>query len=401
MSMAILMVGLGLLGSLIGVRSSLAGFSPTAIGLIGAGYYMGLLPGSLITPAIVGKVGHIRVFSGLASIAAATAASFSAVVSIGPWVGLRIILGFSMGGLYVAAESWLNAVSTNEIRGRMLATYLLVVNIGLGFSQLILPLTNPLTVAPFAIAAVLFSLSVVPLTLSVAPQPPHAFEKQSIPLREIASLVPIGTATAVLNGIVNGIVVTIGAAYATSAGMTLAGTGAFIGAAFAGGLVLQFPLGWLSDRFPRRKVILGTTIVAGGLAALGLLVSPTSAAMPVVMFAYAAVAFPMYSMGISHVQDQVPTHLLIPASAALLAFYGAGSIIGPLAASFTIEAVGPTGFWWSLSVAHLLLAPYAVWRLFRRAVMPRPQRASMAVPADAGSYFGILVDPDEETVGVE
>ncbi len=390
--MSIVMVGLGLAMSLTGVRSSLEGFSATQIGLIGAGYYMGLLPGSLMAPQIVGRVGHVRVYAGLASVAAAVLLAFPAMVTVGLWVALRILLGFCMAGIYVTAESWLNAVSTNEIRGRMLALYLLIVNLSVGGSQLLLPIADPRTVAPFAIAAVLFSLSVVPLTLSVAPAPSHTFEKQAIPIRQIVQTVPVGAATAVVNGLVNGILAAIGAAYATSVGMSLAATGTFVGAAFVGGLILQFPLGWISDRFPRRKVILATTSVAGALAVVAALVDPLSRVMPMVMLVYAAVAFPMYSIGISHVQDQVPKELLIPASAALLAFYGAGSITGPLVASVIIQATGPSAFWWTIAVSHFLLVPYAVYRLIRRTVMPRPQRPSVPVPAEAGSYFGLLVE---------
>ncbi len=390
--MSIVMVGLGLAMSLTGVRSSLEGFSATQIGLIGAGYYMGLLPGSLMAPQIVGRVGHVRVYAGLASVAAAVLLAFPAMVTVGLWVALRILLGFCMAGIYVTAESWLNAVSTNEIRGRMLALYLLIVNLSVGGSQLLLPIADPRTVAPFAIAAVLFSLSVVPLTLSVAPAPSHTFEKQAIPIRQIVQTVPVGAATAVVNGLVNGILAAIGAAYATSVGMSLAATGTFVGAAFVGGLILQFPLGWISDRFPRRKVILATTSVAGALAVVAALVDPLSRVMPMVMLVYAAVAFPMYSIGISHVQDQVPKELLIPASAALLAFYGAGSITGPLVASVIIQATGPSAFWWTITVSHFLLVPYAVYRLIRRTVMPRPQRPSVPVPAEAGSYFGLLVE---------
>ncbi len=395
MSMAIVMVGLGLAMSLTGVRSSLEGFSATQIGLIGAGYYMGLLPGSLMAPQIVGRVGHIRVYAGLASVAAAVVLTFPALVSVALWVALRIMLGFCMAGLYVTAESWLNAVATNDIRGRMLAFYLLVVNLSVGGSQLLLPIANPRTAAPFAIAAALFCLSVVPITLSVAPQPSHAVEGQTIPIRQIAQTVPVGAATAVVNGLVNGILAAIGAAYATSVGMSLAATGTFIGAAFVGGLILQFPLGWLSDRYPRRKVILATTSVAGVLAGVGALVDPLSRYMPLVMLVYAAVAFPLYSIGISHVQDQVPRELLIPASAALLAFYGVGSIAGPLIASALIDLTGPAAFWWTIAASHFLLVPYALYRIIRRAVMPRPQRPSVPVPAEAGSYFGLLVnDPD-------
>lgn len=394
-SMAVLMVGLGLANSLTGVRASLEGFSSAAIGLIGAAYYIGLLPGSLVTPSIVGRVGHIRVFAGLASLAAASVVTLPAAVAVAPWVAIRVILGFCMAGLYVTAESWLNSVSTNKTRGRMLAVYLLVVNLAIGFSQYLLTLTDPKTVTAFAFAGILFSLSVVPLTLSTAPQPAYAFEKQRVPLREIAKLVPMGTATAAVNGLVNGTLVAFGAAYATSAGMSLSETGTFIGAAFIGGLILQFPLGWISDHYPRRKVILVTTIVAGVAATAGAFVEPTSRLMPVVMLVYAAVAFPMYSMGISHVQDQVPSHLMIPASAALLAFYGVGAIAGPLVTAVAVGMAGPVAFWWSLAVAHFLLAPFAVWRLVRRAVMPRPQRASNPLPAEAGSYFGLLVDHDE------
>ncbi|MFV1992252.1 MAG: MFS transporter, partial [Acidimicrobiales bacterium] len=141
--LALLMVGNGLLGSLVGVRADLDGFATVVIGVVMSMYYVGFLIGSLTIPRRLTSVGHIRVFAGLAALAGATALSYTLLVTPVTWGLLRLVFGLCMSGLYVTVESWLNERASNETRGRLLSVYMLVVTLGLGAGQLMLGVASP------------------------------------------------------------------------------------------------------------------------------------------------------------------------------------------------------------------------------------------------------------------
>lgn len=169
--LALLMVGSGLLGSLLGVRAILEGFPTIVIGIVMAMYYLGFLLGSLTIPRWLITVGHVGVFTGLSSLAAATALSYSLMVIPLTWGVLRLVLGLCMSGLYVTVESWLNERASNETRGRLLSVYMLVVTFGLGLGQLLLGMSSPLNPTLFIVVGILISLAAVPIALTRIPAP--------------------------------------------------------------------------------------------------------------------------------------------------------------------------------------------------------------------------------------
>ncbi len=374
---ALLMAGNGLQGSLLGIRSDIEGFATPAIGIVMASYYAGFLVGSLTIPARLASVGHIRVFAGLASLTSSVALIHYLVVDEVTWSLLRFITGLCLSGLYVTIESWLNDRASNATRGRLLAVYMVVVTVSVGCGQLLLGAADPSGPRLFITASILISLAIVPLALSQIPAP--ALDPPSgVSIRALLRVAPLGVVTGALVGASNGAIFGLGAVYATRIGMSPGRAGLFVGASVVGAVITQYPLGHLSDRFPRRRVIFIAATAAVGVALLGTTVDQHSPLLFVVAALYGSLAFPMYSLAVSHINDIVRDDQLVSTAAGVLFVYGAGSIVGPIITSVLMTLFGPAGYLWSLSG---FFAPVAAYSLYRVATKARPgQQSFVSLP---------------------
>ncbi|MEM7226863.1 MAG: MFS transporter, partial [Pseudomonadota bacterium] len=191
LGMALLMIGNGLQGSLLGIRATLEGFPTAATGILMSGYYAGFLAGSIMTPRLVARVGHVRVFAALASLASTAILIQALWVEPVPWTMIRLITGFCYAGLYVIAESWLNAQATNQNRGQLLSVYMVIVLGGAAAGQGLLNVADPSGAALFILVSVLVSLALIPMLLSSGRTPP--FETpQPVGILELYRVSPTG-----------------------------------------------------------------------------------------------------------------------------------------------------------------------------------------------------------------
>jgi MFS family permease len=393
LGLALLMMGNGLLGSLLGLRADLEGFPTVVIGVVMSMYYVGFLLGSLTIPRRLMTVGHIRVFAGLAALASATALAYSLVIAPLAWGGLRFIFGLAMSGLYVTVESWLNERASNETRGRLLSVYMLVVTFGLGSGQLLLGIDDPLNATLFIVVGILISMAVVPVALIRIPVP-----SETIPVKfsiaALARVAPLGVVAVVLSGFADGAIIALGAVYATGVGMEPGLVGAFMAASIIGGAASQYPLGYLSDRFSRRRVVLVVATGAVVLATVAAVVNPTGPWLFVLAAVYGSLAFPMYALAVSMINDVMPPHQLVAAAAGIIFVYAIGSIVGPIAVSVLMQIVGPVGYFWGLAVAFVPLVLYALVRIVFTA---RPkQRRFINLPHRSSTAAAMLAEPSEE-----
>ncbi len=382
-AMAFLMLGNGLLGTLLGVRSHLEGFATTATGVILAFYYVGFLVGSQWAPAVLTRVGHVRVFAALASLMSTAALVHVVWISEVTWSVMRLVAGFSMAGLYVVAESWLNDRASNHTRGRLLSAYMVVVMGGLGLGQLLLGAADPGGFELFLMASVLVSLSVLPVALSAQPTPSFTVPAR-IGARAVWQAAPLGLVGAAGTGMANGALLAMGPVFAASAGLSHARVAVFMGVAILGSVVAQVPIGALSDRMPRYRLILVVTWVAAGVAVLAVGLEPGGAGLLGIMFLFGGLTFPMYSLSLAYVNDLLPEGQAVAASSVLVFVTGLGAIAGPLFGSALMAGLGPSGFYWSLAAIHAGVGIFALYRLARRrsvwSVAPRPH---LNVPARA------------------
>lgn len=388
--LALLMLGNGLLGSLLGVRADLAGFPTIVIGVVMSMYYVGFLLGSLTIPRWLVKVGHIRVYAGLASLASAAALSYWLLVAPLVWGALRFVFGLAMSGLYVTVESWLNDRASNETRGRLLSVYMLVVTFGLGFGQLLLGLNSPLNASLFILVGILLSLAVVPVAMVRIPAP-----SENIPVEfsvvALAAAAPLGVLAVMLTGAADGAILALGAVYATKIGMEPGLVGVFMASSIVGAAVSQYPLGSLSDRFPRRRVILLVATGAVVLATTVAVLDPGGPWLFVLVAAYGALAFPMYSLAVSTINDVMPAQRLVAAAAGIVFVYGVGSVAGPLVVSALMEILGPSGYFWGLAGFFVPLVAYALVRIVFT-VRPK-QRRFISLPHRSSTAAAMLAEP--------
>src|SRR6056297_802532 len=247
-----IMLGNGMHFTLIGLRGGIEGFSAAELSIVASGYFLGFLSGARLTPEMIRRVGHVRVFAALGSFMSAGLIAFALFSDPWFWTVLRIMVGFCMSGIYVTAESWLNDSSTNETRGKVLASYMIAQTLGIIGAQGLLTLGDAGTSALFIAASILVSISFAPILLSVTPVPIVEVARP-MSLKNLFVGSPLGTVGIFLLGSVYATQSGMGAVFGSQIGLTASQIALFVAMLFAGALLLQYPIGWLSDRMDRRK----------------------------------------------------------------------------------------------------------------------------------------------------
>ena len=370
LGIALIMLGNGLQGTLLAIRATLEGFGTSTTGLVMTGYFVGFLAGSVVVPRLVGNVGHIRVFAAVASMASAATLLHTVFVSPVSWFLIRLITGFCFAGLYVVAESWINDAATNKTRGKLLSVYMIMVFGGTGCGQLLLNLSDPRGFELFVLVSVLVSFALIPITLSVGRAPPFD-APESIGVRALFRASPLGVAGAFLIGIAHSALFAMGPVFATEIGLPVDRIALFIAVALFGGLVLQWPIGWLSDLFDRRKVIVAVTWIAAGASIVAGIGGIDSYSLLVVSTAVlGGTSMPLYSLCGAHTNDHLTPRQILAASAALVLVGGFGLIMGPLLAAALMRFGGPPGLFWLIAVVHGCIGIYGLYRMVRRDPVP-------------------------------
>ena len=378
-SVALLLMGNGLQGTLLPLRAQLEAFGAVQIGWLGSAYFAGFAIGSLVAPRFVRRVGHIRAFTALAAVASATVLGHALAIRPDVWLPLRAVTGCCLAGLYVVMESWLNAQASNAARGAILSVYTTVNLTVITLGQLLVAVLEPQTFVPFAVAAMLIALAGVPLALtpSKAPTPP---EKIGVDPRWLYRLSPVGLVGCFAVGLANGPFWTLAPAYAVANGLDSGGVGLFMALVVLGGAVGQWPAGRLSDRLDRRWVILGVCLLAAAAgAALVAAALRRPELLPYAAVAFGACAIPMYALCVAHANDFVQPGQFVPASAGLLLASALGSALGPLMASLVMARAGSASLFAFTTGVHLLLAGFVLYRIRRRAA-PETKAPFVAVP---------------------
>ncbi len=363
--MFLLMLGNGVQGTLLGIRGSLEGFSAGSMSLIMSGYFVGFLFGSRLAPHLIRNVGHVRVFAALASLVSAALILFAALPNEYVWFFLRIIVGFCFSGIYVVAESWLNDSSTNETRGQTLSAYLIVQMMGIVVAQWLLNFADVAGFILFIIISVAVSLSFAPILLSVSPAPMFQTTKP-MSLRQLYVASPLGIVGIFLLGGIFAALFGMTSVYGTEKNMSVGEISVFVGIIYIGGMLLQFPIGWISDRMDRRLLIIGITI-AGGLACLMAFNAASNLTVILICsFIIGGVANPLYSLLLAYTNDFLDHDDMAAASGGLIFVNGVGAIAGPLVVGWMMGRYGPDSFFLYIGVLLFLMAVYAIYRTFQR-----------------------------------
>ena len=384
LGLALVLAAHGLQSTLVGLRATLEGFPAAAIGVVMTGFYIGYMVGARVAPALLQSVGHVRMFGAMASLAGFTSLLHAMFVDPYTWVAARFLTGICVAGLTIVIESWLNDRATNEMRGRVLGAYVVVSYASVMAGNLMLNAAAPETWLLFGACAMLFSVAVIPVLLSASPTPRFNAPAR-MPIGRLWRTSPLGVAGVFVTGMSNGAFFGMGAVFAREMGLTVEATSLFMSALVLGGVVMQWPLAWCSDRMDRRWVLAGMTLGAAAFAATGLLLSPDNrVALYLVSFLIGCLSLPMYSLANAHTNDFVRSEEMVSAGAGLVFANGAGSVFGPLCASVLMGLLGPHGLFWYLIVVHVALGVFAFWRMTRRAtVAVQDHVPTVPLPASA------------------
>ncbi|MEO6988488.1 MAG: MFS transporter [Aquihabitans sp.] len=378
LGIACLMAGNGLSSTLLGTRAGIEGFRPGITGIVLAGFYAGFVIGSLVAPSTIARVGHIRVFAGLASLGSASILIHVIDPAPATWFLLRVISGMCISALYVVTETWLNGVATNRTRGTLFAIYMTVVSASLLGGQVLFTVTDPAGFTAFVVASVLLSMAVVPVSLAnfsapVLPDP----ERMSV--REVVAAAPLAPFGAALSGFGASAILGAGVIYAAQAGMDRAATGALIGAALLGGAVLQIPLGRWSDRIDRRLVIAAASVAACGAAVAVAVVGPSHRLTVIALTLVAGgTTFPLYSLCNAHLNDWLEDSKAVAAGARMVLINGVGSIGGPIVGAFAVGQIGPGALFVVMAAAYGSIAVFALARVLIRGQAPEEDRGEFS-----------------------
>lgn len=361
----LLMLGNGLQGSLLGIRGRIEGFSAVEMSFVMAAYSAGFLIGSRMAPDMIRRVGHVRVFAALGSVISAVLILYPVAPDWKFWAVMRIVVGFSFAGVYITAESWLNASSSNETRGQALSAYMIMQMVGIIAAQALLNFRDPGGFDLFIIASIAVSIAFTPILLSVSQAP--AFERiKPLSIPRLFQASPLGCVGMFLMGGVFSAQFGMASVWGSEIGLSVRNLSIFIGSIYVGGLVLQYPVGWISDRVDRRHLI---TVLAGAGAVVTLAAAVLPWTMPVlvgVAFLTGGIANPLYSLLVAYVNDYLSAEEMAGASAGLMFINGLGAIGGPLATGWFMRSLGSKGYFVFMMLLFALIMLYALWRMSRR-----------------------------------
>lgn len=389
-----LMLGSGLLGTLLSLRMSHEGFADPLIGAVMAGLYLGLIIGSFICPAIVRRAGHIRAFAVFAAVNTAAALFYPLWISAPFWFLCRILTGIAMMGLYMVVESWLNDRTEAHMRGRVFSVYMAMTFLGLGFGQLLLNLGEVGGSSLFLVVGIFLVLSLVPvaMTRAISPELP---EMAAISIRRMLRKAPLGLLGSMAAGMIASAFYSLAPVFAVKSGLETRLVAYFMGITILSGFCLQWPVGNLSDRFDRLRVLAGLALLASFAAALVTLVADRSLVLLLIAAAgFGGLTFTLYPVAVAHTNDRVESDEIMSASTILILSYGIGACLGPLGGSVAMSLIGPSGLYLFIAVIAWLLGVGVV--VIRRRGKPQPEEAVPYIPVPRTSPVITAIHPYAE-----
>ncbi len=371
---AFLLIAGALHGLLLAIHGTVAGFTTTQLGLLGTGWATGFVTGCVLIPHIVRRVGHIRTYGALASVSAISILLNLLIVSPGAWIALRALSGFCFAGAAMIVESWLNERTSRESRGTVFSVYQMVNFAASTAGQLLLAINPPSDYFYFVLGAIFYCLAILPTALSTAATP-QPLKTTRFDIARLFALSPVSAVACFLVGMVNGAFGTLGPVYAQRIGLPIREVATLTAGALLGGSLIQFPLGWLSDRMDRRRVLVAVGIgaVAIGVAIVSL--RPRDAVVITgLIVLYGAMIYPMYALAVAHANDFAGPDEFVKVASSLLLLYGFGTMLGPIAAAYSMQHWMPEGLFAFTATVHALVVGYTLFRMTRRAPPDRAGR---------------------------
>ena len=410
---SLLVIAHGLQGNLLGVRAVLEDFNIIATGALMSGYFIGYFVGANVVPNLVGKVGHIRVFAAFASIASLSILLHAIIVNPYVWMIGRFLTGLSMISIYVVVESWLNDRATNKTRGKVLSIYMIITFIGIGLGTLLLNFDNPKEYEPFILVSLLLSFALIPILLTKR-KPPTFKKITSIRIKELYKISPLGTFSMLCTGFIHPVIFTLGSVYGALMNFSVLEISLYLFLITVAGAIFQWPIGYLSDRFDRRLIIIFSSFFGAILTILcffSVSISPDFINLSsdwktlfqhianhrmffyIFISLYAGMSLPLFSLNLAYVNDFLPKEKFVSAGAGLQLIFGMSAMFAPFLCSFFMSSLGPNGLFLFLFIFQILIVLFGVYRMTRRSSEENPDNTFTPLPRNI-TPLGIELDPD-------
>ena len=389
-----LVVGTGLMFAAIGAQAGAARFSALVTGMIMSAYFAGFVFGTFACPVIIRRVGHIRAFAAMASIASCMPLLHALWLNAWFWGGLRFVTGVCLVGLYIVVESWLNVVATTEQRGKVFAAYMAVSGVAMALGQWLILVGNRFGFVPFAMVALLFSLALVPITLTPVAEP-EPTEAPKLGLVALFAISPIGVIGAVASGLLSGAFYSLGHVFGHGVGFSETGIATFMAATILGGAVFQWPVGHLSDRHDRRLVLFWVCVACAAVAGAGFyLANEYENSLIFLGIVYGGLAFTVYGLSVAHVNDLIDASKVLEVTGGLLLLHGVGATVGPTLGGSLMDLMGPESLMLYFAGVLVVLA-LCVWRFIsiRPLNAAQTEHKSDYVVMSGGSQAVLQMDP--------
>ncbi len=394
LSYGLLLLANGLFQTLLGVRTQVEGFSPTLVGIIVAAYFTGLLLGGLFADRVVIRAGHIRSFAAFASLMSASALLHPLFVSGYAWMGFRLVAGFCMAGMIMVTESWLNETASNKTRGKVLSVYMITNYFAAGCGNFLLTVGDPSDFVLFSLASIIYSLALLPvlLTRARAPVPVHS---KRMHVWELYRIAPLGVVGVFCCGLVNASINGLGSVFATNIGFDQEQLATFMAVMIMSGLLLQWPVGLLSDRIGRGPLLVYIPLVVA-LGAIWQLYVDNFLLIVAGAGFLGAFVYTLYGLSAATTNDRISSEQRVQVAGALLITYGAGAVVGPAIAGQFMGLLGPQGLFYYIAMIELVLCAFAILTRKQRVGSPDKRKPFVVVPSSQATSNQLYISAHEE-----
>ena len=383
---AFLLFAGGMNSLILPVRGSAEGFSAILLGLLGTSWALGYVSGCIFTPAMVAKVGHIRAFSVMASFAAIAILGSLIIIDAWVWIILRSASGFCFAGAAMIVESWMNERADPASRGRIFGVYTMVNLVASTAGQMALTLGETSGFLFFVLPAMFYCLSLVPtaMTSTTTPKP---LVSVKLDIKALWRNSPVAVFAVLMTGVSNSAFGTLAAVYADRIGLLLTAIALFASMPILAGAAAQIPVGYLSDKMDRRKILLALAAVAVIADLAFIFLQPEGRLLNTALACvFGAAIYTMYPVIVAHANDHAAPGTYIQTSGGLLLVYGLGAIMGPLLAGYGMSRFGVTGLFMTTNAAHILIILFTLWRIrAREEVATEAKGQFVASPGGRGS----------------
>lgn len=394
----ILLLGNGLINVLIPVRMGLDGMDTNTIGTVLSLYFVGMLLGAIYSKYLIKRAAHIRVFAGCVSLSAVSILICSLFSDPILWGGMRIVIGFCNACAFTAMESWLSESSTKETRGKVLAAYTAVVLSGLFFGQFFMNIASPEGSTLFVFSGILLCAAVIPMVLS-RNSGPAISEVSSMSLLALYKVSPLGVVSCLVSGVIYSATFNLLPVFAKDYGIVDFQLSLYVGAAILGAFLLQFPVGYLSDRFDRRTV-LAILLFISAVADFSV---PVLASQNILWAVFLGTAITCgiisctYPLSISEAFDKLRQSEMVAAMGSMILAFSIGGVLGPYTASIAMDYYGNAALFYSVALIQLLLAGFVMYRMAVREALPVEDQEHFVMQG-ASITASVELDPRTEYI---